>query len=218
MAGKPYRPLLDDTVSRLGAHHPLFVGDRLDTDIAGAVNAGLDSMLVLLRLSSRCGVVRRRSRRTTNLCRARSPCAVAASTGHQPERRRIPLRSGECLGRGGPARRPAQRIERRRGDLGRRPVPRGGLLIMVWSSTPATRFGNLSGMITSSDAAVAFNAALCAPSAGVSGGRKASIVSEAFQTYINMVTGVTRSTQAKASATARALFEASRPGRCGRGG
>ena len=26
---------------------PLFVGDRLDTDIAGAVNAGLDSMLVL---------------------------------------------------------------------------------------------------------------------------------------------------------------------------
>jgi len=31
-------------------------------------------------------------------------------------------------------------------------------------------------------------------------------VSEAFQTYINMVTGVTRSTQAKASATARALF------------
>jgi hypothetical protein len=47
VAGKPYRPLLDDTVSRLGAHHPLFVGDRLDTDIAGAANAGLDSMLVL---------------------------------------------------------------------------------------------------------------------------------------------------------------------------
>lgn len=32
-------------------------------------------------------------------------------------------------------------------------------------------------------------------------------MSEAFQTYINMVTGVTRSTQAKASATARALFK-----------
>ncbi|MGI3781333.1 MAG: HAD hydrolase-like protein, partial [Janthinobacterium lividum] len=29
------------------ARHPLFVGDRLDTDIAGAVNAGLDGMLVL---------------------------------------------------------------------------------------------------------------------------------------------------------------------------
>ena len=47
VAGKPYRPLLDDTVDRLHAHHPLFVGDRLDTDIAGAVNADLDSMLVL---------------------------------------------------------------------------------------------------------------------------------------------------------------------------
>ncbi|HEX3196081.1 MAG TPA: HAD-IIA family hydrolase [Propionibacteriaceae bacterium] len=47
VAGKPYRPLLDDTVERLAAHHPLFVGDRLDTDIAAAVNAGLDSMLVL---------------------------------------------------------------------------------------------------------------------------------------------------------------------------
>jgi glycerol 3-phosphatase-2 len=47
VAGKPYRPLLDDTVARLGASRPIFVGDRLDTDIAGAQNSGLDSMLVL---------------------------------------------------------------------------------------------------------------------------------------------------------------------------
>ena len=47
VAGKPYRPLLDDTVRRTGARHPVFVGDRLDTDIAGAVAAGLDSLLVL---------------------------------------------------------------------------------------------------------------------------------------------------------------------------
>jgi HAD superfamily hydrolase (TIGR01450 family) len=47
VAGKPYRPLMDDTVQRLGARRPLFVGDRLDTDIAGAQNAGLDSLLVL---------------------------------------------------------------------------------------------------------------------------------------------------------------------------
>ncbi len=47
VAGKPYRPLLDDTIARLQLGRPLFVGDRLDTDIAGAVNAGLDSMLVL---------------------------------------------------------------------------------------------------------------------------------------------------------------------------
>ena len=47
VAGKPYRPLVDETVQRLGARRPIFVGDRLDTDIAGAVAAGLDSMLVL---------------------------------------------------------------------------------------------------------------------------------------------------------------------------
>jgi polyhydroxyalkanoate synthesis regulator phasin len=34
-----------------------------------------------------------------------------------------------------------------------------------------------------------------------------SRVAEAFQSYINMVTGVTKSTQAKASATARALLK-----------
>lgn len=47
VAGKPYRPLLDDTLARLGVARPVFVGDRLDTDIAGAQNAGLESLLVL---------------------------------------------------------------------------------------------------------------------------------------------------------------------------
>ena len=47
VAGKPYRPLVDATVDRLRLRHPIFVGDRLDTDITGAVAAGLDSMLVL---------------------------------------------------------------------------------------------------------------------------------------------------------------------------
>jgi glycerol 3-phosphatase-2 len=47
VAGKPYRPLLDETIERLGASRPIFVGDRLDTDVAGARAAGLDSMLVL---------------------------------------------------------------------------------------------------------------------------------------------------------------------------
>jgi polyhydroxyalkanoate synthesis regulator phasin len=40
-----------------------------------------------------------------------------------------------------------------------------------------------------------------------SDGRKASIVADAFQSYINMVTGVTKTTQEKASATARALLK-----------
>ena len=41
------RPLLDETVRRVGGERPLMVGDRLDTDIDGARNAGLDSLLVM---------------------------------------------------------------------------------------------------------------------------------------------------------------------------
>jgi HAD superfamily hydrolase (TIGR01450 family) len=47
VAGKPARPLLDETVRRVGGSRPLMVGDRLDTDIEGAHNAGVDSLLVL---------------------------------------------------------------------------------------------------------------------------------------------------------------------------
>lgn len=46
VAGKPFRPLLDETVLRLGADHPVFVGDRLDTDIMGANAVGMDSLFV----------------------------------------------------------------------------------------------------------------------------------------------------------------------------
>jgi HAD superfamily hydrolase (TIGR01450 family) len=51
VAGKPARPLLDTAVNRTGAQRPLVVGDRLDTDIAGARAAGLDSLLVLSGVS-----------------------------------------------------------------------------------------------------------------------------------------------------------------------
>lgn len=47
VAGKPARPLFDTAVDRSGAQRPLVVGDRLDTDIAGARAVGLDSLLVL---------------------------------------------------------------------------------------------------------------------------------------------------------------------------
>ncbi|RSD11429.1 HAD-IIA family hydrolase [Amycolatopsis eburnea] len=47
VAGKP-QPLLFETAARsAGAEKPLVVGDRLDTDIAGAVAAGIDSLVVL---------------------------------------------------------------------------------------------------------------------------------------------------------------------------
>jgi HAD superfamily hydrolase (TIGR01450 family) len=47
VAGKPARPLLDETVRRCGGERPLMVGDRLDTDIEGAHEAGVDSLLVM---------------------------------------------------------------------------------------------------------------------------------------------------------------------------
>ena len=52
VAGKPARPLLDETVRRVGGERPLMVGDRLDTDIEGANGLGLDSLLVLTGVST----------------------------------------------------------------------------------------------------------------------------------------------------------------------
>jgi HAD superfamily hydrolase (TIGR01450 family) len=51
IAGKPEPALFDETVIRVGGTHPLVVGDRLDTDIAGANLVGADSMLVLTGVS-----------------------------------------------------------------------------------------------------------------------------------------------------------------------
>lgn len=47
VAGKPETPIFEEAVARFGARHPLFLGDRLDTDIAGASAAGIESALVL---------------------------------------------------------------------------------------------------------------------------------------------------------------------------
>jgi HAD superfamily hydrolase (TIGR01450 family) len=44
--GKPFRPMMDEAARLTGARRPIFVGDRLDTDIEGAHNAGFDSLLV----------------------------------------------------------------------------------------------------------------------------------------------------------------------------
>jgi len=49
--GKPYPPLLKAAHARAGGGRPLLVGDRLDTDIAGAVGMGWDSLLVLTGIS-----------------------------------------------------------------------------------------------------------------------------------------------------------------------
>jgi len=57
VAGKPEPPLHAEAVRRTGARRPLVVGDRLDTDIEGAVRAGADSMLVLTGVSQPADVV-----------------------------------------------------------------------------------------------------------------------------------------------------------------
>lgn len=47
VVGKPQPGLLRESVQRTGSRRPLVVGDRLDTDIEGAVAVGADSLLVL---------------------------------------------------------------------------------------------------------------------------------------------------------------------------
>lgn len=52
VTGKPHRPIMDLARSRAGGTRPLVIGDRLDTDIAAANNAGMDSLLVLTGVNS----------------------------------------------------------------------------------------------------------------------------------------------------------------------
>ncbi|HEY3685456.1 MAG TPA: HAD-IIA family hydrolase [Streptosporangiaceae bacterium] len=57
VAGKPEPPLHREAMLRTGARRPLVVGDRLDTDIEGATNGGVDSMLVLTGVTHPADVV-----------------------------------------------------------------------------------------------------------------------------------------------------------------
>jgi glycerol-1-phosphatase len=47
VAGKPERAIFHEATTRFGASHPVFIGDRLDTDILGANRAGIASIMVL---------------------------------------------------------------------------------------------------------------------------------------------------------------------------
>ncbi|MDF2442924.1 MAG: glycerol-phosphatase [Subtercola sp.] len=47
VGGKPEKAIFDAAVERFGAKTPLFIGDRLDTDIVGANRAGMRSVHVL---------------------------------------------------------------------------------------------------------------------------------------------------------------------------
>lgn len=53
VAGKPHEPLFRSALRRAGGTSPLVVGDRLETDIAGARALGWDSLLVLTGVTER---------------------------------------------------------------------------------------------------------------------------------------------------------------------
>jgi glycerol 3-phosphatase-2 len=57
VAGKPQRRLLDQAAERLSLRRPLVVGDRLDTDAAGARAAGMAALLVLTGVSGPADLV-----------------------------------------------------------------------------------------------------------------------------------------------------------------
>lgn len=68
VAGKPAAGVLHAAAHVAGASHPLVVGDRLDTDIEGAVAAGMQSLLVLTGVNGTMDLLRApESRRATHV-------------------------------------------------------------------------------------------------------------------------------------------------------
>ena len=58
IVGKPHRPLFEAAAAASGSLRPLVVGDRLDTDVAGAAALGWDSLLVLTGASRTADLLR----------------------------------------------------------------------------------------------------------------------------------------------------------------
>ena len=113
VVGKPHAPLYRLCAERLGqdARRVLAVGDRLDTDIAGAVEAGMDSVLVLTGVDSVTTLaVAATGQRPTYLVedlRALSAAYVPAETDYSwwtcgQDRRRIVDGRWEVAGHGEP--------------------------------------------------------------------------------------------------------------------
>ncbi len=93
VAGKPARALLDAAVDRTGAQNALFVGDRLDTDLAGARASDLAGVHVLTGSSA-----------VADLLAAgtdRRPTYLAADLRGLLDEHRAPVRSGQSWCSGG---------------------------------------------------------------------------------------------------------------------
>ncbi len=57
VVGKPHRPLFEAALELAGTRNGVVVGDRVDTDVVGAVSAGVDAVLVLSGASSRADLL-----------------------------------------------------------------------------------------------------------------------------------------------------------------
>jgi HAD superfamily hydrolase (TIGR01450 family) len=71
VVGKPHRPLFDEALGLAGTRDAVMVGDRVETDVVGAVEAGIDAVLVLSGASTRSDL----------LDHDRLPVAVGADLG-----------------------------------------------------------------------------------------------------------------------------------------
>ncbi len=87
VAGKPERPLFEETLRRVGGDRPLMVGDSLHTDTSGAHNAGSDSLLVMTGVTGLADLVAARPEQRPTwvgadlLALGRPGCAAIAADG-----------------------------------------------------------------------------------------------------------------------------------------
>ncbi len=92
VCGKPYLPLMTESVERVGALRPLMVGDRLDTDIEAAERAGVPSLLVLTGVTDVAALVAAPPGRRPTYVSAdlrgllESPAALAVASGASGDR------------------------------------------------------------------------------------------------------------------------------------
>lgn len=105
VAGKPLPPMHRETILRTGAERPLVVGDRLDTDIEGAFNGGVDSLLVLTGVTDGAQLLAAPPAAPADVCGRGSARAADRAAGGPRGGRRVPLRGldggGRLIRRGG---------------------------------------------------------------------------------------------------------------------
>lgn len=95
-AGKPLSPMFTSAVDKTGATRPLAVGDRLDTDIAGGIAAGIDTLCVLTGVATHTQLLTTEHRPTYIAANLRDHLTGwTASTGTGDDPAAIVVHSGD---------------------------------------------------------------------------------------------------------------------------